>query len=335
MQTDFTQRTHRTGIFALIFIASLFLACSSGNEPRHSSHQAVDIKTENPEVTITVLGNVQDAGSPQIGCQKSCCSHLFDTPDQNRKVVALGVSDAMNQLSYLFEATPDIGSQIDYLMKSDDHQGVILPDGIFLTHAHIGHYTGLMYLGVEAINSSEIPVYTAPKMSAFIRSNGPWNQLITRKNIDLKTIKPNSKLILSSNLSVSAFQVPHRDEYSETVGWKISGPDKSAIFIPDIDKWDKWDRDIISEIRNADYAFVDATFFDGNELPGRDMSQIPHPFVVESIKKFTQLEDEHKNKIYFIHLNHTNPLLDPESVQSKSVTELGYHVARFGDTFSL
>ena len=131
------------------------------------------------------------------------------------------------------------------------------------------------------------------------------------------------------------FLVPHRDEYSETVGFMITGPNKSVIFIPDIDKWEKWDRDIIEEISRVDYAFIDGTFYDGEEINNRDISEIPHPFIIESMTKFKKLPSKEKSKIYFIHLNHTNPLLDPGSEASQQVSSRGFHVARFMDRFEL
>ena len=184
-----------------------------------------------------------------------------------------------------------------------------LPDGIFLTHAHIGHYTGLMYLGKEATNAKKVPVYAMPKMGGFLEQNGPWNQLVTNNNITLKKLENNKAIVLSENLKVIPFTVPHRDEYSETVGYTIIGPNKTALFIPDIDKWEKWETNIIAAISKVDYAFIDATFYDAEEINNRDISQIPHPFVIESMALFDNLSETQKKKIHFIHFNHTKPFI--------------------------
>jgi pyrroloquinoline quinone biosynthesis protein B len=210
-----------------------------------------------------------------------------------------------------------------------------LPDGIFLTHAHIGHYTGLMYLGKEATNADRIPVYTMPRMKDFLENNGPWSQLVTNNNIDLVLLENNLKLEITPNVAVIPFRVPHRDEYSETVGYKIIGPNKTALFIPDIDKWEMWDTDISEAISQVDYAFLDATFFDGEEINSRDISEIPHPFIIESMYRFQDLPTSEKNKIYFIHFNHTNPMLDRESEAYQTVLKNGFNVARFHELFKL
>ena len=286
-------------------------------------------------VTVVVLGTVQDAGSPHIGCRKICCSSLWDKPDPTRKVVALGVYDPVSKKRILIDATPEITSQVKTLASLGSGAASDIPESIFITHAHIGHYTGLMYLGREAINSKNVPVYVMPKMHQFLSSNGPWNQLINLKNIELKIIDHEQTLHVSSSLSVTPFLVPHRGEYSETVGMLISGKNKKVLFIPDIDKWHLWDKNIVEEIKKVDYAFLDATFYDKTEVNNRNMSEIPHPFVVESLELFKDLPDKEKAKIHFLHFNHTNPLLDSGSIQSQEILSKGFKIAKFGYTFKL
>ena len=284
--------------------------------------------------SLIILGTIQDAGSPQIGCKKECCLDLFKNPDHNRKVVSLGLIDTEEYKSYLFDATPDISSQCKELKKLT---GTIneIPNGIFLTHAHIGHYTGLMYLGKEAMNSNNVAVYAMPKMKVFLQENGPWNQLIENNNISIKGINDNYKIKLSASISVTPMLVPHRDEFSETVGYIISGKNKKALFIPDIDKWEKWDKDIIETISMVDYALIDGTFYDGKELNNRDISEIPHPFIIESINRFKNLPTKEKKKIFFIHFNHTNPVINPNSKEAKHIKQLGFNIATINQVIEL
>ncbi len=284
--------------------------------------------------SLIILGNVQDAGSPHIGCTKACCLLLFKQPDPKRKVVALGIADPLHKSSYLIEATPDISSQLQLLQIFSTKETAI-PDGIFLTHAHIGHYTGLMYLGKEAAHTSRLPVYCMPRMKNFLEQNGPWSQLVNFKNILPVQLEAGVAVQLNEYLAVSPFLVPHRDEYSETVGYKIIGPHKKALFIPDIDKWEKWNHDIISEIAKVDYAFIDATFFDAKEINNRNITEIPHPFIIETMRLFASIPVSEKKKVYFIHMNHTNPVLQMDSPQAKQVLKAGFNIARFKDIFKL
>ncbi|SOE20934.1 pyrroloquinoline quinone biosynthesis protein B [Spirosomataceae bacterium TFI 002] len=272
---------------------------------------------------LHVLGTVQDAGSPHISCTKSCCSDLSLEAKSQRKVSCLAIENKQTGEYYIFDATPDFPAQIRMV---NPHK---LPSGIFLTHAHIGHYTGLMYLGREGLGADKIPVYTMPKMKHFLNTNGPWSQLVALQNIELKEMANKKSFKLEKDLIVTPFLVPHRDEYSETVGYQISVKGEKILFIPDINKWSVWEESIAEKIHDSDLAFVDATFFDQNEVK-RDISEIPHPFVVESMKLFEKLSKKDKAKVHFIHLNHTNPLLDKESDAYKSVLKNGYKVAEFG-----
>lgn len=206
--------------------------------------------------------------------------------------------------------------------------------GVFLTHAHIGHYAGLMFFGHEAMSASSQPVYAMPRMRSFLESNGPWSQLVDFENIRLEALN-NRQRIEFSNVGVTPFVVPHRDEFSETVGYEITGPNKKAIFIPDINKWSVWDTDLAALVRSVDYALIDATFFGDGELPGRDMSQIPHPLVTESISLLGSLSRDERSKVWFIHFNHTNPLLNAESDESRFVKAEGFNVAVEGGRLPL
>ena len=316
--------------FLIIF---LYLACENSQNQK-SSHPHND-HIESNKTSLIILGTIQDAGSPHIACAKECCRNLFDNPDKSRQVVCLGLVDREYNKRYLFEATPDLPKQMKVLKNFGIQNEQELADGIFLTHAHIGHYTGLMYLGKEAVAAQNVPVYAMPRMKKYLEENGPWSQLVSRKNISLIQLENEQPVSVSNNIEITPFLVPHRDEYSETVGYLIQGSSKSALFIPDIDKWEKWDKDIIEEIKKVDYAFLDATFYSGKEINNRDISQIPHPFIIESMEKFEMLEKKERNKIVFIHFNHTNPVIDRSSQEAKALLSKGFRISRINEVFEL
>ena len=284
---------------------------------------------------IIVLGTIQDAGSPHMGCERSCCISLFENPDPNRKVVSLGLVDPLEKKYWLIEASPDFITQCRELKKISAFEHGKSPDGIFLTHAHIGHYTGLMYLGKESYNSKNVPVFAMTRMKGFLIKNGPWSQLFKLNNIRINNINHQEEIKLSNNLSITPFLVPHRDEFSETVGFKINGPKKSVLFIPDIDKWGKWNKNLIKEIKSVDIALLDGTFYDNKEVNNRNISEIPHPFIVETMDLFKQEKNSEKFKINFIHFNHTNPLLDSNSAALIRLKESGFNMAKFKDVINL
>ena len=272
---------------------------------------------------IVVLGVAQDGGFPHAGCQKRCCQSAFKDSSISKKVCSIAIVDPKNNQQWIIDATPDFKEQFYNLQQKTNSFNL---SGILLTHAHIGHYLGLAYLGKEAINSNEVTVFGMKRMLSFLNNNGPWDQLVKLNNISLTEIKENIEFELNKEIKLTPILVPHRDDYSETVCFLIYSKQKKIIFIPDIDKWHLWDKNIKEIIKEVDYALIDGTFYNDSELQ-RDMSKIPHPFVSESMEIFEELEVKHKNKIFFTHLNHTNPLLDENSNEQKEVKKRGFNIA--------
>lgn len=284
---------------------------------------------------LVVLGIAQDAGFPQAGCERACCAVAWREATHRRKVTALAIVDPQSTERWLLEATPNFAEQLRALNEIAPRLNTSFLSGIFLTHAHIGHYTGLMHLGREVIGANAIPVYVMPRMAAFLKANGPWEQLVRLQNIALRSLQADSTIALNPRLQLTPILVPHRDEYSETVGFRISGPQQSVLFIPDIDKWEKWERRIEDELARVDVAYVDGTFYAEGEIPGRNMAEIPHPFIVESIARWHGVAQTEKAKIRFIHFNHTNPVLNEKSEAWRLVHTSGFHLAREGERVKL
>ena len=310
--------------FSIILLSVYSLGCNDFSQEKEN---------KSSEILLKVLGTIQDGGIPHMGCSKECCSNYFLSKKSRIGVSSLGVSNLKYNTNYIIDATPNINFQLIDLIGNADPSKKL--NGIFLTHAHMGHYAGLLNFGRESLNSKNIPLYLMPKFYNFILNNGPWNQLVELNNIKLNKIYNREKVILHNNLSFTPIQVPHRDEYSETVGYVIEGTHKKALYIPDIDKWAKWEVSIVEMIKSVDYAFLDGTFFDEKEINNRDISEIPHPFIIESLKLFEELDESEKSKVYFIHLNHTNPVLNSESSEYKKVISAGFNIAKTGMEFFL
>ena len=279
-----------------------------------------------------VLGVAQDAGHPQAGCERSCCAAAWADPAKGHLAASLGIVDPDTGERWLIDATPDFPAQLRALTRAAGGPGLT---GVLLTHAHMGHYTGLVHLGREAMGADGVPVYAMPRMRGYLASAGPWDQLVRLENIALRDLTAGEPVALNARLTVTPLLVPHRDEYSETVGYVVRGPERSVFYLPDIDKWDRWDTPIESVIAGVDRAWLDGTFYAGAELPGRDMATIPHPFVVESLTRLGPLPAAERAKVHFLHLNHSNPLLDTTSDAYDHVTEAGFGIAAEGDRFEL
>ena len=321
----------------LVQRVSLFLLLATMAACQTSVAQEVDVS-----VSLVVLGNAQDAGYPQAGCNQKCCNPAWADRQKRRLASCIAVVDSTNHQRILFDCTPQFTHQLRLLDEKSVELNFFesIPqktkvDAIFLTHAHIGHYTGLMHLGREAMGNSGTDVWAMPRMKSFLENNGPWSQLVKLNNASLRGLKDNEAVSKYEGITVTPMKVPHRDEFSETVGFKIQGPNKSVLYLPDIDKWSKWDTSIVEVIKTVDIAYLDGTFLENGEIPGRDMSSIPHPFIAESIKLFGSLEESLRNKIRFIHLNHTNPALQQESDAWRMIKRAGMNVAIQGEVIKL
>lgn len=344
-------RFHRTpirsgpSILAAILLASLawgLAACggpgegeaASGDESAEASADApAHVPSDAP--WLVVLGVGQDGGFPQAGMKDE---EAWNDPERRRLPVSLGIVDPASGERWMVEATPSFPEQLHHLDRIAPHPDIPGLAGIVLTHAHVGHYVGLIHLGREIIGASGVPVYAMPRMTRFLQTNGPWDQLVELGNIELRALEEGVPVALNPRIQVTPLTVPHRDEYSETVGLVIEGPERSVLFLPDIDKWEEWDalgtrvEDVVARV---DVAYLGGTFFADGEIPGRSMAEIPHPFVEESMERFGALPAEERAKIRFIHLNRTNPVGWRGTPEWEAVHGAGFGVAVRGERAGL
>jgi pyrroloquinoline quinone biosynthesis protein B len=288
----------RLALAACVGLALLLAACALTTPPAPSDAPFV-----------VVLGIAQDGGYPQAGCRRPDCVAAFHDPTLRRLVASLGIVDPLSGERWIIDATPDFPMQLEILNETAPprDQGEAI-DGIALTHAHIGHYTGLIHLGREVLGAHDIPVYAMPRMRGFLEHNGPWDQLLKLRNIVVRPLEDGVPIALNRRITLTPLLVPHRDEYSETVGFIVTGPGHAILWLPDIDKWEKWPLSLESVLSRVDVAYVDGTFYDASELPGRDMSEIPHPFMIETMARLEHVAGA-SQKIRFVHLNQSNPAL--------------------------
>ncbi len=274
-----------------------------------------------------LLGTAQDAGVPQVGCYCATCERARKDPTQRQWVVCLGLVDHPSHQSWLIDATPDFREQVDALHQFAPNCPLA---GIILTHAHMGHYTGLIQVGPEAMNVQSLPVLASPKMAKFLAENAPWAQLIQGNHISLEQLTPNVDVNLCANLRLRPVPVPHRDELSDTMAFVVTGPTRQLFYCPDIDSWDMWENDLGASVADVDIALLDGSFFSPIELPGRDIGQIPHPLVTDTAERLDGTDCE----VRFIHLNHSNPLYR-DGPERAWLTQRGLGVGHFGENWAL
>ena len=284
---------------------------------------------------IISLGSSQDGGYPHVGCIDSCCAKVENNPNLKRLISSISIIDSKQKKFWIIDISPDINEQLRILSKYIKKYNYSSFAGIFLTHAHVGHYAGLLNLGLEALDLSGIPVYVFPRMKLFLKGSLIFKQLIDNQNIILKDMNDSMDIKLTDNVSISAFFVPHRNELSETVGYRIKSKKKSLIYIPDIDSWKEWDTNLNQLIKNNDILILDGTFYTKSEIKHRDIQKIPHPSIRDSMTIMQANTPKEKNKIYFTHLNHTNKVLDEGSKEYNNVITSGYNILKDKQIFNL
>jgi pyrroloquinoline quinone biosynthesis protein B len=172
-------------------------------------------------------------------------------------------------------------------------------------------------------------------MALFLRQNSPWRELVSWGHVELRILAADQPVTLAPDLTVIPRQVPHRGELSETVAFEVHGHERRALFLPDIDDFKGWDPGLETRVCDLDRAWIDGTFFSGAELPGRDLEEIPHPFMDETLRLMEGWTPAQRSKIYFTHLNHSNPVCDPNSAERRRLEASGAQLALLGDRFAL
>jgi len=286
------------------------------------------------QITAILLGTTQDGGLPHIGCRCPRCTAAFQNPQEAEYAACLALVDkrAEQPAVWLIDATPDIKWQLDILAGElgahPRRAGRIRqPDGIFLTHAHMGHIGGLPQLGPEAMAVEQMPIYATTELVSLLKATPLWQPALSC--LDLKPLPGGHSVSLASELTITSLIIPHRDEWDVgTVAYHIRGPRRSLLYLPDIDAWDQWPG-AEAALSTVDVSLVDASFYSVAELGGRD--PVAHPLIPDTLRRFAHLPGQ----LVLTHFNHTNPILDKNSHERKSVLETGAVVASRGMTFQL
>lgn len=292
------------------------------------------------DVYALVLGSAQDAGFPQVGCYTERCDagRALHAAGKGRFASSLALVEPQAERFYLVDATPDITRQLDLITEPAFRRRASERrpfDGIFLTHAHIGHYAGLAVLGNEGMGIRDTPVYCTPAMADFLASNQPWQYLVEQGRIELRPLPFDTWHRLDEHLEVQLWKVPHRDEFADTVAFVFRGPQATLLFLPDINMWSQWDRGVVEAVSSVDVALLDATFWSIDELPGRSMDDLPHPLITQTMEALQGVVDAGTARVVLTHLNNSNPALDEGGPEQAEVLERGFEIAREGMRFAL
>ncbi len=301
------------------FLGSSLLAAGA---PRALFQQA--------EPYVLVLGVVQDGGLPQAGCYSERCERARSEPPRYVASLAIVVPEA--ERFYLVDASPNLAAQMDLIEEPAFRRRATRRDpfdGIFLTHAHMGHYLGLALLGREGLGIQPTPCYCSPAMERYLTDNGPWSLMVEEGRLEFPRIPMERWTDVDGVFDVRMMPVPHRPEFSDTVAYMFRGSRQTILYVPDIDSWEAWDRPVAEVVAGVDVALIDGSFYSGDEVPGRNIEDIPHPLIPHSMD-LLQDAARTQSRVVFIHLNNTNPALDRGGPAEREIERRRFEVAREG-----
>jgi pyrroloquinoline quinone biosynthesis protein B len=288
------------------------------------------------EVRVVLVGIAQDGGVPQAGCGCDTCIAALSDPSKALHPACCLVMGSDGSL-HLIEASRALPQQLGIAARSLGIGDTIVPDTVSLTHAHLGHIDGLGQFGKEVMGSSGTSLFASKRVIDFIRKRGLISPFEANNVESSEPFSPSGQC----GFQFEFIPVPHRDEFSDTHAIKVIGPSSSLLFLPDHDDWEgtldmagqRSIRDWLNSLE-VDFALIDGTFWSGDELGSRDMSQIPHPPISDTIGRLGRREDEDPEVIFF-HLNHTNPSIDRGSTEYQELASLGWSIGEQGSTFVL
>ncbi len=314
------------------------LAVATGAcEPRGVPAQAPGSTSARPY--LVVLGTAQDGGLPHAACTCPRCEAARSDPRRRRRVASLAIVLPASGRRYLVDATPDLREQLDLLPAVGAHPrgGVDRApvDGIFVTHVHMGHILGLAFFGFEAIDSHRLAVYATARVGTVLSGNLPWSRLLARDEIDIRPLDPGTAVELGDGVRVTPLTVPHRDEDSDTVGFKIAGPLRTVVYVPDTAPWEGWPTPPTRALEGCEVALLDGTFYAADELPGRDIATIGHPLMTSTMALLGDEVGGGRLRVLFTHLNHSNRALDPDGEAARSIRARGFGIAAEGERIPL
>ena len=276
-----------------------------------------------------ILGIAQDGGVPHPGCNCNTCKFYWDN-EIVLSPTSLAIID--EKQFHLIDVTRNLDRQ---LRKVGDRNVT----DIWLTHGHIGHVDGIGLFGKEVMNEKNVRLHASKSMIELILNTPKWKKLVEDNILIPIQFNSNESIQISEHLVITPIRVPHRDELTDTHAFMINGPEKSLLYLPDHDSWEETlhmvqQNSVIEwfDSLGIEIVFLDGTFWSKNELSRQ--TDVPHPPVVDSLERLGNLNGK-ELEVFFIHLNHTNPLLIPNSDEVKQLLDSGCKIPVEGQQFLL
>ncbi len=296
---------------------------------------------------IHVLGSAAGGGFPQWNCNCSNCKGYRDGTLNAKARTQSSIAISEDGIDWiLFNTSPDILTQLSSF-KAMQPARSIRDTGIgaiVLMDSQIDHTTGLLMLRegcphelwctdmVYQDLSTGFPVFNMLKH---------WNGGINRHTIDIDEGNnsfgipkfPNIKLTAIPLLSSAPPYSPHRGNPhpGDNIGMLVENLEngKTLFYAPGLGKIEEHLKPIMT---NADCLLIDGTLWQEDEMIvagvgdklGVTMGHLPQS---GENGMLAYLDTLSKPRKVLIHINNTNPILDEDSPQRKTLSDHGVEVA--------
>lgn len=293
---------------------------------------------------IIVLGAAAGGGLPQwnCGCQNCNDARRGDIPEMTQSSVAVS---ADTESWVVLNASPDIRAQLASIpqMHPPALRGTPIKS-VVLTNGDIDHIAGLLTLREK----TPFDLYATAAGMEIIESNSVFGvmdpELIARRQITL-----DEPFTPAPGLTMTPFAVPGKvalflegdtlnlqEVGEQTVGLLIDSAAGRAAYIPGCASIPDW---LLDRLEAVDLLLFDGTVWNNDDMQrtgtgvktGARMGHIPLNGPDGSLARLSGVNA----RKMFIHINNTNPILQPDSPERAEVRAKGWDIAHDGMEISL
>ena len=287
---------------------------------------------------LQVLGSAAGGGFPQWNCGCPGCSavRMGSRPARPRTQSSIAVS-ADQRNWFLLNASPDVRAQIEANPALHPRAGRDTPlRAVLLTDAELDHTLGLLLLR----EAEALEVHATPAVYATLRDgSGVLATLERYCRVDWHPVTPGVDVSLGEGLSYRAFDAPTTKrarfgactEAGRVVGYRFTDghSGRSAVYLPGVQRLTP---EVCAQLTDCSALLIDGTCWHDDELirlglaakTAAAMGHLPIGGPDGSLEQLAGLPVE---RVIYIHINNTNPVLLEDSPERRMVVDHGREVA--------
>jgi pyrroloquinoline quinone biosynthesis protein B len=283
---------------------------------------------------IKILGTSAGGGLPQWNCNCDNCNNARNDIIPSRMQSSIAISNGVEWT--LINASPDINRQInENLISHSDNIRDNRIANIILVDGQLDHTMGLLNIR----EGNPLKIFCTQTVHKQISEEFPIIKILDNFcGTNVTEIQTKVPFIPIAGIMIIPIDIEsNAPKYSKlrdnkrdgsNIGLVILTETKSLFYAPGLLKVTE---DILTIFQNVDHILIDGTCWTNNELvtanisssTASDMGHINQLELLEHLKNVSATKT-------LIHINNTNPILNPESDQYKILMDAGIKVSYDG-----